>query len=273
MVHLSRIVTFSASHFYRVQHWSDEENERVFGLCSNIHGHGHDYKLTIMVRGNVDPKTGIVINTAEIKDVANEWIGEKLDGKFLNHENPYFKERLSTTENLVSYIWDLLEPQIHSCELHKLRLYENDWLFSEKGRDTVVHLTRKYHFSAAHRLHSNELSEEENLSLFGKCNNPHGHGHNYYLEVTVSGQPDPTTGMIINLSDLDRTVENIVLKKFDHKHLNLDTQEFKDLNPTSDNFVVVLWNLLAPHLPELTKIGLWETEKNYFEYHGPNELE
>jgi 6-pyruvoyltetrahydropterin/6-carboxytetrahydropterin synthase len=135
----------------------------------------------------------------------------------------------------------------------------------------MIHLTRKYHFSAAHRLHSNKLSEEENQSLFGKCNNPHGHGHNYYLEVSVKGQPDPTTGMIMNLSDLDNTVEHLVLEKFDHKHLNLDTEEFKDLNPTADNMVVVIWNLLAPFLPKLHKIGLWETDKNYFEYYGPGD--
>jgi 6-pyruvoyltetrahydropterin/6-carboxytetrahydropterin synthase len=271
MVHLSRLVTFSASHFYRVQHWSDEENKRVFGLCSNIHGHGHDYVVEIMVKGKVNPKTGIVINTTEIKEIARQFINNELDGKFLNHEHPYFKVHQPTTENLVNYIWSLLEPHLHSCELHKIRLYENDRLFSEKGRDNMIHLTRKYHFSAAHRLHSNKLSEEENQSLFGKCNNPHGHGHNYYLEVTVSGQPDLTTGMVMNLSDLDSTVEHLVLEKFDHKHLNLDTEEFKDLNPTADNMVVVIWNLLAPFLPKLHKIGLWETEKNYFEYYGPGD--
>jgi len=269
LVHLSRLVYFSASHFYRIRHWSDEENERVFGLCSNISGHGHDYKVEIMVRGNINPRTGIVINTVDLKQIAEELISRELDGKFLNHEHPYFYDRLSTTENLVHYIWELLEPQIPGCELYKIRLYENDHLFSEKGRDNVVHLTRKYHFCAAHRLHSNQLSDEENIALFGKCNNPHGHGHNYYLEVTVSGQPDPTTGMIMNLRDLDSTIEHLVLEKFDHKHLNLDTQEFKDLNPTSDNLVVVIWDLLSPHLPKLHKVGLWETEKNYFEYYGP----
>jgi 6-pyruvoyltetrahydropterin/6-carboxytetrahydropterin synthase len=133
----------------------------------------------------------------------------------------------------------------------------------------MVRLTRKYHFCTAHRLHSEHLSNEENIALFGKCNNPYGHGHNYYLEVTVSGAPDPITGMITNITDLDQIVDKEIAEKFDHKHLNLDTEEFKDLNPTSENVAVVIWDLLSQKLPNLFKIGLYETEKNYFEYYGP----
>lgn len=134
----------------------------------------------------------------------------------------------------------------------------------------MIQLTRKYHFSSAHRLHSHILSEKENLDIFGKCNNPYGHGHNYYLEVTVKGTPDPVTGMIADITELDQFVEEEILNKFDHKHLNLDTDLFHDINPTSENVTVVTWNLLKPKLHNLYKIGLYETEKNYFEYHGPS---
>ncbi|NRF95585.1 6-carboxytetrahydropterin synthase [Paenibacillus frigoriresistens] len=130
----------------------------------------------------------------------------------------------------------------------------------------MTQLTRKYHFCASHRLHSEQLSPEENIHLFGKCNNPHGHGHNYYLDVTVKGNPDPVTGMIINPAELDEIVERVVLDKFDHKHLNLDTDEFKNINPTSEVVAMVIYNMLRPQIPMLYRIGLWETEKNYFEY-------
>src|SRR5690606_35378308 len=111
-------------------------------------------------------------------------------------------------------------------------------------KDSMVQLSRKYHFSSAHRLHSDQLNPDENQRIFGKCNNPYGHGHNYYVEVTVKGELDPVTGMVMNLADLDEIVEREVIQKFDHKHLNLDTQEFAEVNPTSEMLVVVIYGLL-----------------------------
>lgn len=270
MVYLSRKIYFSAAHVYRIADWDEEENKRIFGLCSNPNGHGHDYVLEVMVRGNLNERSGIVINISNIDKMAKHLIDEELNGKFLNYEHPYFQQHIPTTENLVNYIWVLLDNRLSDCELYRIRLYENLTLFSEKGRDSMVRLTRKYHFCAAHRLHSSRLSDEENIELFGKCNNSYGHGHNYYLEVSVLGEPDAVTGMVMNLSELDQKVNQVVIDKFDHKHLNLDTEEFKNLNPTSDNMVIVIWNMLSPHLPKLYKVGLWETEKNYFEYYGPD---
>jgi 6-pyruvoyltetrahydropterin/6-carboxytetrahydropterin synthase len=269
MVTLLRKINFSATHLYRVAEWTEEENKQVFGLCSNINGHGHDYVLEIMVRGPLDETTGIVINITDIKQIVEELVNEELNGKFLNYEHPYFQQHIPTTENIVTYLWNQLDSKFKGCELYKIKLYENQFLFSQRGRDSMIHLTRKYHFSAAHRLHSHLLTDSENKEIFGKCNNPHGHGHNYFLEVTVSGEPDTVTGMVMNLSELDQTVNQVVIDKFDHKHLNLDTEEFRDLNPTSDNLVVVVWNMLSPHLPKLFKVGVWETDKNYFEYYGP----
>ncbi|MEJ9212526.1 6-carboxytetrahydropterin synthase [Bacillus smithii] len=269
MLYLSRKVRFSAAHFYRIEEWSEEQNRKVFGLCSNPNGHGHDYTMEVMVKGDLDETSGIVVNITEIDKVVKSFVQEELDGKFLNKEHPYFIENIPTTENIVTYIWNALDGKLDHCSLHHIRLYENDFLYSDKEASELVYLTRKYHFSTAHRLHSKQLSEEENLALFGKCNNPYGHGHNYYLEVTVSGKPDPVTGMIIDIAEMDRIVNDEIIQKFDHKHLNLDTEEFKELNPTSENVVVVIWNLLFPNLPNLFKIGLYETEKNYFEYYGP----
>ncbi|WP_282939826.1 6-carboxytetrahydropterin synthase [Paenibacillus sp. RC67] len=268
MIYLSRKLHFSAAHVYHVDAWTEEENKRVFGLCNNPNGHGHDYVLEIMVRGELDPKSGIVVNITDIDRVAKGLIKSELDGKFLDREHPYFQERIPTTENIVEYLWQALDGKFPDCELHQLILRENHYLHAEKERDSMVRLTRKYHFSAAHRLHSYLLSDEENKRIFGKCNNPNGHGHNYYLDVTVQGEPDSVTGMIMNLGDLDQIVDELIIKKFDHKHLNLDTEEFKELNPTSDVVVMVICQILAERIPKLYKVGLWETEKNYFEYYA-----
>lgn len=265
---ISRTVCFSATHTYRIQEWSEEKNRSVFGPCCNPNGHGHDYKLEVAVKGPLIAEKGIVVNTTEIKQLVTEFIEDELDGKFLDRENRYFQKHIPTTENLVNYLWTSLEGSFQGCSLHRIRLHENHYLCSEKEAHSLVRLTRKYHFCAAHRLHSDQLSHDENRKLFGKCNNPHGHGHNYFLDVTVSGNPDPVTGMIINLADLDNIVQKIVLEEFDHKHLNLDTEQFKELNPTSEVLAMVIFNMLSPHIPNLHKIGLWETEKNYFEYAG-----
>ena len=136
-----------------------------------------------------------------------------------------------------------------------------------------VHLTRRYLFSASHRLHCDELSESQNQATYGKCNNPHGHGHNYALEVTVSGQVDPGTGMICNLSDLDRSVQSEVLERFDHENLNYRS-EFDGLVPTTENLSEVILNILTQSFiaAHLEKVRLEETMMNSFEYAGGAEL-
>ena len=137
----------------------------------------------------------------------------------------------------------------------------------------MASLTKSFSFSAAHRLHSQHLSDEENKTVFGKCNNEHGHGHNYELEVTVTGYIHEQTGMVFDLVELMQVVQEEVLDRFDHKHLNLETEEFRDLNPTGENIVHVIWELLKPRLGDhLSTIGLWETPKNFFEYRGEETL-
>lgn len=133
----------------------------------------------------------------------------------------------------------------------------------------VVYLTRRASFSAAHRLHSADLSEAENNAIFGKCNNPHGHGHNYVLEVTVRGKVDPQTGMVMNLTDLKAAIEETIIQPMDHKHLNYDVAIFRDLNPTAENMVVVFWKLLEEKLPGLLyELKLHETDNNMVSYRG-----
>ena len=141
----------------------------------------------------------------------------------------------------------------------------------------MVYLTRRYRFSAAHRLHNDALSGEENARLYGKCNNPCGHGHNYTLEVTVAGPVDPATGMVYDLGALDRLVESRVVERFDHTHLNLDVENFRHLVPTTENLCMEIFHLLRggiegsePGAPAwLKRVRLEETNSNYFEYDAP----
>jgi 6-pyruvoyltetrahydropterin/6-carboxytetrahydropterin synthase len=132
-----------------------------------------------------------------------------------------------------------------------------------------AHLTRRYWFAASHRLHSEKLTEEENRAVYGKCNNPFGHGHNYALEVTVSGQVAEATGMICNLTDIDRVVEDEVLERFDHQNLNC-IPEFREIVPTTENLCITIFNILKRRLDSthLEKVRLEETSQNSFEVIG-----
>lgn len=127
---------------------------------------------------------------------------------------------------------------------------------------------RKEHFNAAHRLHNPQLSAEENARLFGKCNYANYHGHNYELVVRVTGEIDPVTGYVIDMKLLSELIKREIVERFDHKNLNLDTQEFKTLNPTAENIAVVIYSLLRPQLDNRydLNITLYETERNYVEY-------
>jgi 6-pyruvoyltetrahydropterin/6-carboxytetrahydropterin synthase len=131
-----------------------------------------------------------------------------------------------------------------------------------------VAVYRKEHFNAAHRLHVKEWDEATNNKVFGKCNLPHYHGHNYELEVRVTGVPDARTGYVMDMKLLSDLIKKEVLERFDHKNLNLDTKEFKDLNPTAENIVMVIYDLLRPHIEEKfdLQVRLYETPRNFVEY-------
>ena len=132
-----------------------------------------------------------------------------------------------------------------------------------------VTVTRRVHFNAAHRLHNPAWSEEENLRVFGPCSNPNYHGHNYELDVSVTGEIGLETGYVADLRIVRQIVEDRVVRYIDHKNLNLDLQEFRDMNPTTENLVVTIWRLLEGHLPgRLVKLVLWETPRSCVEYCG-----
>ncbi len=131
-----------------------------------------------------------------------------------------------------------------------------------------VAVYRKEHFNAAHRLHQPAWSDEKNEEVFGKCNNPSYHGHNYELIVKITGYPDSLTGYVMDLKVLSDLIQDQVLERFDHKNLNLDTEEFKDLNPTAEHIAIVIYDLLRPHIPaeKDLQIKLYETPRNFVKY-------
>ncbi|KAA9338371.1 6-carboxytetrahydropterin synthase [Hymenobacter busanensis] len=133
-----------------------------------------------------------------------------------------------------------------------------------------VTIGRTEHFNAAHRLYRPDWSDEQNDAVFGLCNNPNFHGHNYVLTVRLTGVPNPETGYVYDLKELGRLIKREILDTFDHRNLNLDTEDFRHLNPTAEHIAVACWNRLRPHLaPELAlSVTLFETDRNVVEYHG-----
>ncbi|HWQ11600.1 MAG TPA: 6-carboxytetrahydropterin synthase [Roseiflexaceae bacterium] len=268
MVHVTRRFEFSAAHRYWRADWSAEENERVFGRCTSPYGHGHNYTLEVTVTGPVDPATGMVMNITDLKAAVNAVL-EGFDHKHLNEDTPYFRDSVPTTENIVRVLWRLIAPTLPAgVSLARLRLYELSDLWAEYDGSDEAEFARSYVFSAAHRLHAPSLSEEQNRAIFGKCNNPNGHGHNYTVEVTVRGPVDAATGMAIDLQVMDRTVR-AVLDTLDHRHLDREVPAFAGRTSTAENIVLYLWGELAPRFEgRLARITLWETGKNIFSYSG-----
>ncbi len=135
---------------------------------------------------------------------------------------------------------------------------------------TRIFLTRIYRFCCSHRLHSPSLSTRKNLELYHECNNRFGHGHDYSLEVSLRGNINPLTGMSSDLARVDRIVKREIVDRYDHKHLNYDVRDFKEMVPTAENILRVIWERLSAQLPKgmLYKLKLVETSNNYFEYYG-----
>jgi len=134
----------------------------------------------------------------------------------------------------------------------------------------MVYITRKAHFCAAHRLHNPAWSEEKNSEVFGKCNNPNGHGHNYDLEVTVAGDPPGESGMVMDLKKLADIIEEEIVERVDHKHLNLDVDFMQNIIPTAENMAIEFWKILDPKITEgkLYSVKLYESGNNFVEYRG-----
>lgn len=282
-VRMTRRVGFSSGHRYWRSDLGPEENRALFGPWASPYNHGHNYFLEVTVEGEVDPLTGMVVNIKRLDDLLRANIVNVFDGKSINDEVPGFSNHAPTVENLLIHFRETLtgSPQgtsfavpttdradaLQDVGLQSLRLEEAPTLFGQFDVPTnAMTLTRTYEFAASHRLHAPGLSAEDNLALFGKCNNPAGHGHNYVLEVTVGGDVNPENGMIVDLTALDEAVEARVLRRYDHKNLDVDVPELQGKITTSEVVATTIFEQLAGHLPaRLERVRLFETARNAFE--------
>jgi 6-pyruvoyltetrahydropterin/6-carboxytetrahydropterin synthase len=265
---LGRRAMFSAGLELKRADWSAKRNRAVYGR--DVLPHGHDYIITVYYAGTPRVEDGMIVNLNDIKPIL-KGVLQPFDHAFLN-DLPAFAHAPPTLENLVQFLWREVPKQLEDATLSRLRLQESPRVWVElnnNSADNSMKLTRKYEFAAAHRLHAPTLSAQENTARYGKCNNPRGHGHNYGLEVTIEGAPDATSGVLIAPHEMDAIIEAEIFERFDHKHLNEDCPEFENLIPTSENLARVIFDLLAPKIEtasrKLAKIGLHETQKNYFE--------
>lgn len=268
-VHLQRKRTFSCAHRYWNPNREESWNAAYFGPLAELHG--HNYTLTLTITGEVDPTTGIVVNLADVKD----WLSGAVapfENRCVDAASEVMGGVQPSTENIARVLWDRLSPLMQGApaEMACVRVSETDNLWSEyQGESNVAYVTRRYEFSAAHRLHSEVLSDEENENIFGKCNRPGGHGHNYVVEVTVQGAVHEETGFAFCLETLDRVVAERVLDPMDHRNLNTEVPQFAHVNPTTENLAIVIWDALRPEIGgALHRIRVEETARNAFEYFG-----
>ncbi len=260
---IDRRATFSASHRYWLPELDEAQNRRLFGAGSNFPGHGHNYVLYVSIAGAID-NYGMVENLSTVKNVIKKEITSQLDYAYLNDVWPEFQATLPTTENIARVIWQRLAPHL---PLVNIQLYEHPELCADyRGNNMEATLTVKTHFSAAHRLALPELTLEQNSEIYGKCARVNGHGHNYHLEVSVIGEIDSRTGMIVDLGDLQNLIDELVVEPFDHTFLNKDIPYFAEVVPTAENIALHIAQLLQEPVRtlgvELEKVKLIESPNN-----------
>jgi 6-pyruvoyltetrahydropterin/6-carboxytetrahydropterin synthase len=249
---------FSAARETRSPHLSAEENTRLFGNATAIHGHNYRTRLTFRAE-KIEPAEPLL--RFEAIHGCVERLRHELDHRHLNRDVAAFKERPMTTESLADYIFKRVGQEV---PLDRVRLHERDDLFAESWRDGRIGLGIRMPFSAAHRLHVRSFSEARNEELFGKCNNPRGHGHNYVAEPIISGEYDARSGTVYNLATFQEAVAQ-ALEGWRDRHLDLETEDFCELPSTGENIVQALWSKIDSELDgRLHRLRLWETANNRF---------
>ncbi|MGI8431601.1 MAG: 6-carboxytetrahydropterin synthase [Chthoniobacterales bacterium] len=242
---------FSAARQTMSPHLSPAENERLFGVAASPFGHGHHYRARFTFRES--PGAGLAPFLAAIQ--------AELDHKNLNREVPGLTNRPMTTESLAQYLHERVAAEF---PIASVRLHEREDFFAEYWTGAKYFLGLQQPFNAAHRLHARELSEALNLALYGKCNNPRGHGHRYLTEATIGGTYDARSGTLYNFLDLRDGVA-AALAPWQDRHLDLETTEFQATPSTGENIVRALWPKFDERLAgQLVRLRLWETPNNRF---------
>jgi 6-pyruvoyltetrahydropterin/6-carboxytetrahydropterin synthase len=231
------------------------KNARLFGESTPVHGHNYRARLTFRKEksdGPVVQQHGVDLGIKSLRD--------ELDHCFLN-EQASLKDRPITTESLAGYIRERIAA---SLPVHRVRLHERDDFFSEVWPEQNIFLGMQARFSAAHRLHVPSFSDEKNAELFGKCDNPRGHGHLYLAEVTIGGNYDERSGTLYGFVALQKAL-NESLAPWQDRHLDLETGEFRKISSTGENIVRALWPKIDNRVnQQLVRLRLWETKNNRF---------
>jgi len=234
------------------------------------------WAIRATVEGAVDARTGYLCDIKQIDDVVRGQVREALFPQGLDQEDLrvlQLARRLATAHLAVAPKFlpptRLSSLQLSISPFTHLTTHSGSAIF-DQGESIMVRLTQSFEFSASHRLYCAELSDEENRRLFGKCSNPHGHGHNYLIEVTVGGLTEQGSGPVFDVCALDRIVGELVIEPLDHKNLNVECAEFATLNPTVENIARVIFQRLAGKLGDqrLLSVRVWETPKTRAEYSG-----
>ena len=272
-VYLTRRVAFSSGHRYWRAGLSPEANQKLFGELASPYNHGHNYLLDVTISGHQDRDIGMVVNIKSLDALLREVVVARFDQKSINDQVPELQDISPTIENLILHFrsvlaktgWLVLDGK--TVRLEALRLEEHPRLWGEWNEESMkLSLTRTYEFAASHRLQAPTLSDAENEALFGKCNNPAGHGHNYIVDVTVTGTPDAVTGMMVDLMALDRAVDKLVVERYDHKNLDVDLPEFQGKVSTTEALTVEIFDRLNGNIPAtLAAVRLYETGRSSFE--------
>lgn len=223
--------------------------------------------LRCEIEGEVDEPTGYLCNIKVVDDLLREIIVKRVISKY---------DGTQTAETILRLVYrELCAKWVHDSKIVALTLAMSPFMrYSivprEAMNQTAIELTQQFEFSAAHRLHCGELSDEENLELFGKCNNPEGHGHNYVIEVTVSREVDSDRGQVISIHDFESIVKQAVIDRLDHKHLNRDVEYFANVNPTVENIAIAIHGWLEGQFgsARLEKVKVFETPKTWAEFSG-----
>jgi 6-pyruvoyltetrahydropterin/6-carboxytetrahydropterin synthase len=249
---------FSAARETRSPHLSAAENEKLFGRAVSTHGHNYRARLSFETE-KMAREQPIVRHDAITKCIHS--LRSELDHRHLNRDVDAFKNRPTTTESLAEYIYERVNALV---PLHRIRLHEREDFFTEVWDDGSMFAGIRAPFSAAHRLHVRTFSETQNTELFGKCNNPAGHGHNYIVEATIGGDYDERTGTLCDFVALQSALAD-ALEPWRDRHLDLETEDFRENPSTGENIVRALWPKIDNRIRQrLVRLRLWETANNRF---------
>lgn len=251
---------FSAARRTYSPHLTDAENAELFGVASSPMGHGHNYRLRVTVDGRVQPEKGLLVGYTE-RVAALDDLRNQLDHKNLNDEVPALQGWPITTESLARFCFEQLADRM---KVSQVRLHETNWFFAEFHRDQSTSIGVERAFHAAHRLNNPKLSARENRELYGKCNNPSGHGHLYRVQATIGGAIDERSGTLADLNWAYSTLGD-TLAPWAFRHLDAECSDFALKTSTGENISSILWPKLdAAYNHRLSRLRLWETPNNRF---------